>query len=166
MEVGELLVQLLRDRAQEGRIVTYQDLNELTGLDVQKARSVIYTAMKKVLQDYGYSFKCVPRKGYQPIEGIDAVVMTGERSRKKITNITTKWRDNYQASDPSKMDQSSLNKYIREGCLLNVAETITSAKTMERVDLQVGAAIEDHPLSHKNMKKIQLACFQALAGVG
>ena len=163
---GELLIQYLRDCAERDEIATYEKINQIVGHDVRRHRSALYTAMNKVLADYGYGFECVSRQGYRPLKGIRQITTSSRKAVGKIRNTTKKLRNNYEAVKPKDLDQSDLNDWIKEGLRLNIMEDSVSTSTERRINAAIESVQKDDPLSKANMNRMLKNAMNELAGVG
>ena len=166
---GDLLIQLFRDAAEANKTVTYAEIEKITGRKVggSGSRSRVYTAMAKVLEDYGYSFDCVPTVGYRPMKGIEKIAVVGKKSRQKIQSTTTKWRKNYDATDPRELSHPQLNEYIREGLKLNLQEQVAESKAQAAIEAAVEkVSPRDNPVSDANIKRMLKEALVTLAHVG
>lgn len=166
--IGDLLIQYLRECAEKEQLAEYVKMSEIVGCDVttNSNRPIIYGALSTMMADYGYIFKVRRNKGYMPLTPAEAVGSVGEKARRKINNAIGKWRDELDVVEIAKLDQNGLNRYIRESCRLQFAETAAAKTTDHKILATIDRVTEDDPLSPANMRKMLKRCHEELAGVG
>jgi len=163
--IRNLLVQYLRDCGTEGKNATFQEMQEITGLDIIKIHSRIGSARNETLSEYGFAFKSIRGIGYKPIAPTDALGFVGRSARTKIKNETGRWRERFNAIPKASLtSQAALSDLIRENLRLNIYEELHSQNQTDRVEAAVESVSDQ--LSPERMKQMLLKAKQTLKDVG
>lgn len=131
---AKLLVIRLQ-KANIDEIITYEELSQLAGQDVQhQARSAMETARRIVMKESG--------KVFDPVRGVGLKCLSREATIQVATTFTTKTRRLANRTkrkldtitDPATLDAQHFAKYAMVGSVIALIKDITKEKTQKKIE--------------------------------
>lgn len=133
----QLILDLMTERMNgDNPLVTYLELEKLTGKTTDDLRNSVYTARRRIRQDYGKWYDNVPNIGYQ-VMADDDLPECGKENRGKARNLHRETLKILAIADPTKQSQQARTSTILERSIAELGMAATAPRAITKVEQMV-----------------------------
>jgi hypothetical protein len=127
---AQLIYKLLKE-CQIGDVITYQEINELIGRDIQKRLNVLYTARKIARKYDNFIFDCIINVGIKRINSKEILGKESTQTLKRIVSTTKNSVKNMNCIDYATLDNDERYRLNCTRSLMVVISETAKQKTLE-----------------------------------
>lgn len=138
-----LLVALL-DKAEEGDVITYEQMSGVVGRPVDGSYPFLRTALHALESESGKVFACERGVGFRRLPPAD-IVATAGTDRQRINRIAKRCGKRLVQVDVSRLTEAEKRDYYTHRSIQGVLVEATTTKAQKKIAAQVNGS--EHPLA-------------------
>jgi alkylated DNA nucleotide flippase Atl1 len=123
----------------QGVVITFDELNTLTGLDLKAERSPLYKAMQKLEEQDKRTIASVPGVGYRVVEAKEHELLGRRHHRSSIRQLK-KAKSKFASADRSRLSPDDRERFDRLEMTVSRMEQVT--RRLERRKREVQEVIQ------------------------
>jgi hypothetical protein len=131
-EIYKRLVKLA-----EGETITYQELSDIIGRDIQKHRNCLYTAYKMALKENRMVFDTIRDEGIRRLKNDEIPNVIGTYSITRIRRTSRRGATKIVAADYNSLSNEMKVKHNAHLSVLGAFIQMTKQKAIERIETAV-----------------------------
>lgn len=133
----QMLLDLMVERLHtDNTLITYSEMEKLTGKSGDDIRGSIYTARDRIRKDYSKWYACVPKLGYRVVLD-EEIHKCAKANRSKARNLHRETLKTLKIADPSKQSLQARTSTILERSIAELGMAATAPRAIAKVEQAV-----------------------------